>query len=118
VGQSARHARLGAPQHRPRPRIAQPGQPGRAAAVALSFPLTTRRQISRQVQVGPYFADFLCHELRRVVEIDGFSHDLRPDYDTARDRWLRGEGYQVLRFTNAELLGISKRWPQNRGTKL
>jgi very-short-patch-repair endonuclease len=62
-------------------------------------------KFSRQMPLGPYFADFLCRELRLVVEIDGFSHDLRPDHDAARDRWLHGEGYRVLRFTNAEVLG-------------
>ncbi len=62
-------------------------------------------RFSRQMPVGPYFADFLCRELRLVVEIDGFSHDLRPDYDAARDRWLEGAGYRVLRFTNSDVLG-------------
>jgi BirA family biotin operon repressor/biotin-[acetyl-CoA-carboxylase] ligase len=62
-------------------------------------------KFSRQMQVGPFFTDFLCRELKLVVEIDGFSHDLRPDYDAARDLWLRGEGYHVLRFTNADVLG-------------
>jgi BirA family biotin operon repressor/biotin-[acetyl-CoA-carboxylase] ligase len=65
----------------------------------------TGAKFSRQMQVGPFFADFLCRELKLVVEIDGFSHDLRPGYDAARDRWLRGKGYHVLRFTNAEVLG-------------
>jgi BirA family biotin operon repressor/biotin-[acetyl-CoA-carboxylase] ligase len=65
----------------------------------------TGAKFSRQMQVGRFFADFLCRELKLVVEIDGFSHDLRPDYDAARDRWLRGEGYHVLRFTNADVLG-------------
>jgi very-short-patch-repair endonuclease len=62
-------------------------------------------KFSRQMQVGPFFADFLCRELVLVVEVDGFSHDLRPEYDTARDRWLGREGYRVLRFGNAEVLG-------------
>jgi very-short-patch-repair endonuclease len=42
--------------------------------------------------------------LKLVVELDGFSHDLRPDYDAARDRWLSAEGYRVLRFTNEDAL--------------
>jgi BirA family biotin operon repressor/biotin-[acetyl-CoA-carboxylase] ligase len=65
----------------------------------------TGAKFSRQMQIGPFFADFLCRELKLIVEVDGFSHDLRPDYDTARDFWLRGAGYHVLRFTNAEVLG-------------
>lgn len=46
--------------------------------------------------VGPFFADFLCRELKLVVERGGFSHDLTPERDAARDRWMAREGY--LRF--------------------
>ena len=60
-------------------------------------------KFSRQMPVGPYYADFLCREARLVVELDGFSHELRPQHDAARDRWLRDNGYTVLRFTNAEV---------------
>jgi len=64
----------------------------------------TGAKFSRQMEVGPFFADFLCRELKLVVEIDGFSHDLRAEYDAARDRWFAREGYRVLRFTNADVL--------------
>ena len=62
-------------------------------------------KFSRQMPVGPWFADFLCRELRLVVEVDGFSHDLRPDHDARRDAWLREAGYAVLRVSNADVLG-------------
>jgi very-short-patch-repair endonuclease len=61
-------------------------------------------KFSRQMPIGKFFADFLCRELKLVVEVDGFSHDLRPGYDDARDCWLEDEGYRVLRFTNADVL--------------
>ena len=61
-------------------------------------------KFSRQMPLGPCFADFLCRDLKLVVECDGFSHDLRADHDAARDRWMRDEGYTVLRFTNADVL--------------
>ena len=61
-------------------------------------------KFSRQMPVGPFFADFLCRELRLVVELDGFSHDRRPERDAARDRWLAGRGHRVLRFANADVL--------------
>ena len=60
-------------------------------------------RFSRQMPVGPYFADFLCRELNQVIELDGFSHHLRPEYDAARDQWLRTQGYHVLHFTNADV---------------
>lgn len=55
--------------------------------------------------VGPYFADFLCRELKLVIELDGHSHDVATGKDAARDRWMIGAGYTVLRFTNAEVHG-------------
>ena len=55
--------------------------------------------------VGPFFADFLCRELKLVIELDGHSHDVAPDKDTGRDAWMASGGYTVLRFTNAEMMG-------------
>ena len=63
----------------------------------------TGAKFSRQMPVGPWFADFLCRELRLVVELDGFSHDVAPDRDVRRDAWMAREGFTVLRFTNADV---------------
>lgn len=62
-------------------------------------------KFSRQMPVGPFFADFLCREHRLIVELDGFSHDVDPDRDVYRGRFLREAGYRVLHFTNADVLG-------------
>ena len=62
-----------------------------------------RVKFSRQMPVGPWFADFLCRELALVVELDGFSHETRLAEDAARDRAMVAAGYRVLRFTNAEV---------------
>ena len=61
-------------------------------------------KFSRQMPVGPWFADFLCRELKLVIELDGHSHDVQPERDRARDADLRTRGYTVLRFTNGEAL--------------
>ena len=61
-------------------------------------------KFSRQMPVGPYYADFLCRSLKLVVECDGFSHDATPDDDARRDGWMKREGFSVLRFANAEVL--------------
>lgn len=61
-------------------------------------------KFSRQMPVGPWYADFLCLRLRLVIELDGFSHDVRPDRDAARDADLYRRGYRVLHFTNDEVL--------------
>jgi very-short-patch-repair endonuclease len=59
----------------------------------------------RQVPIGPYVADFACLKARLLIELDGGHHsdDAIAAKDEARTRWLRSEGYRVLRFWNAEL---------------
>ncbi|WP_420606553.1 endonuclease domain-containing protein [Novosphingopyxis sp.] len=67
----------------------------------------SRRQLgykfSRQMPVGPYFADFLCRDTKLIIEIDGFSHDLTIAKDASRTAWLEREGYRVMRFTNEDV---------------
>jgi very-short-patch-repair endonuclease len=60
----------------------------------------------RQVPMGDYIVDFVCHAGRTVVELDGESHDFeaRQRRDRARDEWLETRGYIVLRFTNRDVL--------------
>ncbi len=60
-------------------------------------------KFSRQMPVGPYFADFLCRALKLVIELDGHSHDVAPQRDEVRDHEMEQAGYTVLRFTNAEV---------------
>ena len=61
-------------------------------------------KFSRQMPVGPWYADFLCRELKLVVELDGFSHDVQPDRDIRRDADMRARGYTVLHFTNDDVM--------------
>jgi very-short-patch-repair endonuclease len=59
----------------------------------------------RQVPIGGYIADFACHGLRLVVEVDGPLHDT-PDAaerDAIRDRRLQAAGYRVLRFSTKQI---------------
>jgi very-short-patch-repair endonuclease len=58
----------------------------------------------RQVPIGAYVADFLCHEARLVVEVDRSQH-AEPKRDQRRDRWFNENGFRVLRFWNNEVLG-------------
>jgi len=57
----------------------------------------------RQHPIGPYIADFYCHECRLVVEADGESHCARQDADERRTEWLNARDYRVARFTNPEI---------------
>lgn len=57
----------------------------------------------RQVPLGRYIADFVCFERGLIVEVDGSQHD-NSTHDDVRDRWLRQQGYRVLRLWNREVL--------------
>ncbi|WP_116312336.1 endonuclease domain-containing protein [Cupriavidus taiwanensis] len=60
-------------------------------------------KFKRQHQMGPFIVDFICIDAMLVIEADGGQHgDAR---DTARDAWLRRQGFHVLRFWNSEVLG-------------
>ena len=61
----------------------------------------------RQVPVGNYVADFLCIEHRLIVELDGRPHEQEDQrrHDAIRDRWLRDNGYHVLRLDNDLVIG-------------
>lgn len=68
----------------------------------------------KQAAIGKYRADFLfCLKdvngawQRLVVEIDGHDYHERTKqqaaHDKARDRYMTGEKYQVMRFTGSEV---------------
>jgi very-short-patch-repair endonuclease len=60
----------------------------------------------RQVPMGRFIADFVCHAARVVVEVDGQTHDFRARQwiDLKRDGWFAPQRYAVLRFTNQQVL--------------
>ena len=58
----------------------------------------------RQHPVGAYVADFYAVEAKVIVEVDGLAHDFRVEHDAARDAWLRGQGFVVVRVAAAEVL--------------
>ena len=57
----------------------------------------------RQEPIGPYIDDFVCRELRLIVEVDGGQHN-DSGRDALRDQWLHEHGYRVLRFWNNDVL--------------
>jgi very-short-patch-repair endonuclease len=59
----------------------------------------------RQVPLAGYIADFVCPELRLVVELDGGQHLDQAEADMRRTRVLEGVGYRVLRYWNNDVLG-------------
>ena len=61
-----------------------------------------RPKFTRQLPIGPYFADFACRQAKLIVELDGSQHaeSLR---DERRDRFLEQEGWTVMRIWNNAL---------------
>ena len=53
--------------------------------------------------IGPFIVDFVCRDKRLVVEVDGGQHADSAE-DAARDAFLAGEGYRVIRFWNNDVL--------------
>lgn len=60
-------------------------------------------KFKRQKPMGPYIADFVCIELRLLIEADGGQHGGKADAE--RDAWFHAHGHTVLRFWNHEILG-------------
>src|SRR5450631_3819422 len=60
----------------------------------------------RQVPIRNYIADFICMTAKIGVELDGESHDFeeRQQADRSRDAFFVSEGFQVLRFTNEQVM--------------
>ncbi|MBI3502748.1 MAG: endonuclease domain-containing protein [Bacteroidetes bacterium] len=61
---------------------------------------------NRQRAVLNYIADFMCKELRLVIEVDGYSHTLDEviKKDEKKQTDLEKAGFTVVRFTDEEVL--------------
>lgn len=57
----------------------------------------------RQVPIGPYIADFVCHQASLIVEVDGGQHSESAS-DEQRDAWFVDHGFRVVRFWNNDVL--------------
>ena len=58
----------------------------------------------RQRIIGNYIVDFYVKSLGLVVEIDGWSHDVKKEYDEKRQQYLESYGLKVFRITNHDIL--------------
>ena len=59
----------------------------------------------RQHPINKYIADFYCHELKLIIEIDGDYHNKSEvkKYDILRTKDLNFQDLNILRFTNNEI---------------
>lgn len=60
----------------------------------------------RQSPLGAYIIDFECRKAKLCVEVDGAQHNMTDalEYDAERTAWLNKQGYEVLRFSNDDVL--------------
>lgn len=58
-----------------------------------------------QQPINIFIADFYCHSLKLVIEIDGGIHESKSqkEYDIGRETELSEWGIKVIRFTNEEI---------------
>jgi len=79
-----------------------------------------RHKFRRQHIIGNYIADFICLKENLIIEVDGLIHQLPENIssDEERSKWLRSEGFEVLRFTNEEVLFQLEKVLQLISTKL
>jgi very-short-patch-repair endonuclease len=78
------------------------------AEIRLWSELLNKRKLGvpflRQRPIGNYIADFLCKELKLIIEVDGYSHRHKTEDDAKRDNDLAELGFTVLRFTHDEVM--------------
>ncbi|QCR20973.1 endonuclease domain-containing protein [Pontibacter sp. SGAir0037] len=58
----------------------------------------------RQRPVHHYIADFLCKELKLIIEVDGYTHKFKTEEDKIRDKELAELGFTTLRFADEEVM--------------
>ena len=63
-------------------------------------------QFRRQRPVLNYIADFMCMELKLIIEVDGITHQWEETIkkDEIRQKALESVGFTLLRFNNEEVL--------------
>ena len=61
------------------------------------------RKFRRQHPFGDFILDFVCLEVKLIVEIDGGQHNGSAQ-DRVRDRMLEDAGFRIMRFWNNQVL--------------
>ncbi len=58
----------------------------------------------RQRSIDHFIVDFFAPNLGLIIEIDGSSHYSKPEYDFFRQEKLKELGFDILRFSEGEVL--------------
>lgn len=65
---------------------------------------STGHKIRRQHAIGTYIADFICLKKALVIEVDGGYHVETKDQDELRSEALNNLGFEVIRFSNEQVV--------------
>ena len=62
-------------------------------------------KLRQQVPIDHYIVDFACLSERLIVEVDGGTHssDDETRRDAARERYLREQGFRIVRVWNSDV---------------
>jgi chorismate synthase len=65
----------------------------------------------RQHPIAGFIPDFVCLDAKLIVEVDGGYHtnEEQQQYDEARTTWLNEYKYELLRYTNQEVLNQTEK---------
>lgn len=63
-------------------------------------------KVRRQCPLGSYIADYYCHALRLVIEVDGQTHneESRREHDQIRDAKFAAHGIRTVRLSARSVL--------------
>ncbi|OGH79143.1 MAG: hypothetical protein A2469_03670 [Candidatus Magasanikbacteria bacterium RIFOXYC2_FULL_40_16] len=59
----------------------------------------------RQYNIDYYIVDFYCHELKLIIELDGYIHGEEENIkrDLKREDYLKDKGYNIIRYRNEQI---------------
>ena len=61
-------------------------------------------KFKRQEPLGSYVVDFVCYEVKLIVDLDGGQHADQKEADEDRTRWLSSRKFRLVRFWNNDVL--------------
>ena len=56
----------------------------------------------RQEPIGKYIVDFVCYDLKLIIELDGGQHT--EEKDRTRSLFFTTQGFKILRFWNNDVI--------------
>jgi len=57
----------------------------------------------RQRVIGSYIADFCCPETGLIIEIDGYTHNYKIEYDEQRERYMKNLGLETIHIPDRDV---------------